>query len=147
MHRPCQILLNSASFSPLAKQRRGLITYFLLHRKSWQVFRDVIKGSGSRRETGKFEKHCWGGCNRSLWACVKKKMYSGSMSGTRLQIYFAYSYKNAVRFGKHSIWAITILKQLFPSPCLYICILWHLYSDRFFLSFFWFCLLCFCTSN
>lgn len=96
-----------ASFSPLAKQRRGLII-FCFTWKSWWVFGGVIRGSGSRRKTGRFEKYCWGGCKK--FVSLSKKMFSGNISETRLQIYFAYSCKNAVRFGKYSIWAIIVLK-------------------------------------
>lgn len=60
---PHQISLNSASFSPLAKQRRGSTAYFLLHMENLGRFLEVwSKVCLSRRKTGTFEKHCWGRC-------------------------------------------------------------------------------------
>ena len=70
------------------------------------------------------------------------------MSGLDCKSVFAYRYKNAIGFEKHSIWAITLLKQnLF---CLSVS-LWDLYSDFFFFfgpfSDLVFVCVCSCTSN
>lgn len=57
VHLPVRLLRIVPLLPRLSKGEVQLLI-FCFTWKSWQIFRGVIKGSGSRRKTGTFEKHC-----------------------------------------------------------------------------------------
>lgn len=146
IHLPCQISLSNASFSQiLAKQRSDSVVFSFTWR-SWQRFRGVIRGGDTRKQMKIWEKVLEVDV-RSFWAGVNFFFLLATCQGLDCKFIFLYSCENAIGFENHSTLAITLLKQNFS--CLHIS-LWHLYSDHFFLSFFWVCLflfVCLCTSN
>lgn len=125
IHLPCQIPLNSASFSPIAKQRKDSIIFFL-HMEILAEFRDVIKRGGSGKKTDEDLRNTVEVDVRSFWALVNFFLLAICQEIDCKSFFYL------------QLWKCNRIWKTFNTGCYFIktkpfcfhIFLWYLYSDH-----------------